>query len=65
MEQADSLGNWMAYGAIGLFLLLLLILFVRTALMVGSVFLLALAERRAKAGPATEHPGAEATSPHD
>jgi hypothetical protein len=39
------LGNWIAYGAIALFLALLAALFIRTALMVGSVFCLAWTRR--------------------
>jgi len=46
MENANSLGNMLAYGAIILFVLLLLFLFVRTALMVGSVFVLAWSRRK-------------------
>ncbi|MBY0489510.1 MAG: hypothetical protein K2R93_06685 [Gemmatimonadaceae bacterium] len=46
MENAGSLGNWIAYGAIALFLALLAALFIRTALMVGSVFFLAWTRRK-------------------
>ncbi len=45
MESSGSIGNYIAYGAIALFLLLLLVLFIRTALMVGSVFILAWTRR--------------------
>lgn len=45
MEQG-GIGNWIAQGVIGAFVLLLVLLFVRTALMVGSVVLLSLARRR-------------------
>ncbi len=47
MEQG-GIGNWIAQGAIALFILLLVLLFVRTALMVGSVMLLALTRRRGR-----------------
>jgi hypothetical protein len=46
MESGNTIGTWIAYGAISLFLLLLFVLFVRTALMVGSVFILAWTRRR-------------------
>jgi hypothetical protein len=46
MESGNTIGTWIAYGAISLFLLLLFALFVRTALMVGSVFILAWTRRR-------------------
>ena len=45
MEESGGIGNWIAQGAIALFVLLLLALFVRTALMVGSVFFLAWTRR--------------------
>jgi hypothetical protein len=45
VEQAGGIGTWIAQGAIALFLLLLIALFIRTALMVGSVFLLAWTRR--------------------
>lgn len=45
MEQSGSLGTWIAQGVIALFVLLLAALFIRTALMVGSVFLLAWTRR--------------------
>ena len=46
MESGNTIGTWIAYGAISLFLLLLFVLFVRTALMVGSVLILAWTRRR-------------------
>lgn len=48
MESSGSIGTWIAQGAIGLFILLLIALFIRTALMVGSVFLLAWTRRGEK-----------------
>lgn len=59
MEHANSLGNYIAYGAIVLFLLLLAALFIRTALMVGSVFILAWTRRKSEtlgASAASEPP---------
>jgi hypothetical protein len=48
MEGGATWGTWVAQGAIALFVLLLLALFIRTALMVGSVFILAWTRRREK-----------------
>ncbi|BAH38082.1 MAG TPA: hypothetical protein DGD08_06540 [Gemmatimonas aurantiaca] len=46
MEQAGSWGNWIAQGAIVLFLVLLLALVIRTSMMFGSVVLLAITGRK-------------------
>jgi hypothetical protein len=48
MEGGATWGTWVAQGAIALFILLLLALFIRTALMVGSVFVLAWTRRKEK-----------------
>ncbi|MBL0937854.1 MAG: hypothetical protein IBJ03_03105 [Gemmatimonadaceae bacterium] len=56
MENEGSLGNWVAQGAIALFLLLLVLLVLRTSFMIGSVVMLNFFKRRGKeeVGPPTD-----------
>ena len=61
MEQSGGIGLWIAQGAIALFILLLIALFIRTALMVGSVFLLAWTRRNDAPKASTNSPEPPAT----
>lgn len=59
MENGGGIGLWLAHGAIGLFLVLLAVVVLRTGMLYGSLVLMSLLsclQRRAPAPPAADAP---------